>query len=35
VATEMGLASDDIVALEQWVQDHVTLVHRAMALMRD
>jgi len=35
VANEMGLTSDDIVALEQWVQDHVSLVRRAMTLMRD
>lgn len=34
VAHEMGVGSDDIVALEQWVQDHVSLVRRAMALMR-
>lgn len=34
VAHEMGVGSDDIVALEQWVQDHVALVRRAMALMR-
>ncbi len=35
VAHEMGLGSDNIVALEQWVQDHVALVRRAMALMRE
>jgi hypothetical protein len=34
VANEMGLTSDDIVALEQWVRDHVALVRRAMVLMR-
>lgn len=34
VARGMELESEDIVALEQWVQDHVALVRRAMALMR-
>lgn len=35
VAQDMGLGSDEIVALEKWVQDHVDLVRRALALMRD
>ncbi len=30
----MGLTSDEIVALEKWVQDHVALVRRALTLMR-
>lgn len=34
VAHEMGFSSDDIVAVEQWVQDHISLVRRAMAMMR-
>ena len=35
VAQDMGLGSDEIVAMEKWVQDHVKLVRRALALMRD
>ncbi len=35
VALEMGMESDELVALEEWVQDHVTLVRRAMVMMRD
>ena len=35
VAHDMSLESDEIVALENWVQDHVALVRRAMVLMRD
>lgn len=35
VAREMSLDSTDIVAIEQWVQDHVALVRRAIALMRE
>ena len=35
VAHDMVLESDEIVALEKWVQDHVALVRRAMVLMRD
>lgn len=35
VAQDMGLESDEIVALENWVQDHVALIRRAMVLMRD
>jgi len=35
VAQDMGLGSDEIVALENWVQDHVALVRRALALMRE
>ena len=33
-AHEMGFSSEDIVAVEQWVQDHISLVRRAMAMMR-
>jgi len=35
VAQDMDLGSEEIVALEKWVQDHVELVRRALALMRD
>ena len=35
VAQDMGLTSNEIVALEKWVQDHVALVRRALTLMRD
>jgi len=34
VAQDMGLTSDEVVALEKWVQDHVELVRRALTLMR-
>ena len=34
VARDMGLTSDEVVALEKWVQDHVELVRRALTLMR-
>ncbi len=34
IAEDMDLGSDEIVALEKWVQDHVSLVRRALALMR-
>ena len=34
VAQDMSFGSDEIVALEKWVQDHVDLVRRAMVLMR-
>ena len=34
VAQDMSFESDEIVALEQWVQDYVALVRRAMVLMR-
>jgi len=34
VAQDMGLTSDEVVALENWVQDHVELVRRALTLMR-
>jgi len=33
-AHEMGFSSEDIVAVEQWVQDHISLVRRAMVMMR-
>ena len=35
VAQDMDLGSEEIVALEKWVQDHVELVRRALSLMRD
>lgn len=35
IAQDMDLTSDEIVALEKWVQDHVQLVRRALTLMRD
>ena len=34
VAHFMGLSGDELEALEKWVRDHVSLVRRAMVLMR-
>jgi len=35
VASDMGFSLDEISEVEQWVQDHVALIRRAMTLMRD
>jgi len=35
IAQDMEFTSDEIVEVENWVQDHVSLVRRALALMRD
>jgi len=35
VAQDMEFTSEEIVEVESWVQDHVSLVRRALALMRD
>jgi hypothetical protein len=35
VANTMGVRGDELVAIEQWVHDHVALVKRAMKLMRE
>lgn len=34
VAHFMGLSGDELEALENWVRDHVSLVRRAMVLMK-
>ena len=35
VAHFMGLGAEELDALERWVQNHVSLVRRAMVLMRE
>jgi uncharacterized tellurite resistance protein B-like protein len=35
VAHHMGLPTSEVETLEQWVQDYVALVRRAMAMMRN
>jgi hypothetical protein len=35
IAEDMEFTSDEIVEVESWVQDHVSLVRRALTLMRD
>ncbi len=35
VANHMGIAGDELVAIEQWVHDHVALVKRAMKMLRE
>lgn len=34
IAQEMEFTSDEIVEVENWVQDHVSLVRRALTMMR-
>jgi hypothetical protein len=34
-ARQMGLTRDELAAAEGWVRDHVTLIRRALVLMRD
>jgi alkylhydroperoxidase family enzyme len=35
VARQMGLSSDELATIEAWVRDHVSLIRRALILMRD
>ena len=35
VARHMGLTRDDVEKTEAWVRDHVSLIRRALILMRD
>ncbi len=35
VAQQMGLSEKELSSLEEWVQEHVSLVRRALILMRD
>ncbi len=35
IARQMGLSSDELASIESWVRDHVSLVRRALILMRD
>jgi len=35
IAQDMEFTSEEIVEVENWVQDHVSLVRRALTLMRD
>lgn len=35
LASEMGIAGEEVALVEGWVKDHVDLVRRALVLMRD
>jgi len=35
VARQMGLTSDELSEVEAWVREHVSLIRRALILMRD
>lgn len=35
VARQMGLTKDEVSEVEEWVREHVSLVRRALILMRD
>jgi hypothetical protein len=34
-ARQMGVTKDELASVEAWVRDHVTLIRRALVLMRD
>lgn len=35
VAQHMGMSEKDLAGIEEWVQEHVSLIRRALILMRD